>query len=114
MRHAIGGYEIGVCVDADWWKQKTDRKMTVMKEDSDYNTRTTRLTLCFLPFAAVGRFYSDFDYVRERKQYEAYESKIENELRERGWQSERLESEVDYLGEEYAHRYMRVWVNAVN
>jgi hypothetical protein len=84
-----GGYELGLMLDEDWWKQTCEKNPTAdfakVKGETDHRFGKTRIPVVTLPYLAFDIFrirYDDYD--GSRKYWDA----IEKTLPQFGWTRE--------------------------
>jgi hypothetical protein len=109
MRPVIGGYEMGVSVNAEWWERNRHRKANVLKEHAESHFGSIRLVMCVLPSDVTLEFYRRPNYQLNRSR----RSELLDAITKDGWRAEAVASDFTYYGEHYEHRYMDVWTRAL-
>src|SRR5467141_684320 len=71
FRWGTKGYEIGLEVQNDWWKERCKsgelKELAKIKEHSDYLCGTTRLVIATLPYSEFAAYYQRVDYAQQGK-----------------------------------------------
>lgn len=104
-----GGYEIGLKVQYDWWKERCAsgelKELANVKEDRDHLCGTTRLLIATLPYSEFAAYYQNVDYAAQQKQQEAWDK----QLAAHGWQrKDDDDSEIRDPWSHVEHKYFSV------
>jgi hypothetical protein len=85
LRYGAKGYEIGLEVHDDWWRQlcKSGEVGVLAKSESSTNplTGTTRVTIATVPYTEFGFYYRSVDYIENPKVRE----EMDKQLATYGW-----------------------------
>lgn len=111
IKFGAKGYELGLAVLEEWWKQtcaedKT-KEIAKTKTGTDYLTGTTRLVVATLPYSEFRRYFYQVN--------EKHERNTNAQLAQNGWKREEIDSELQLLGapDEVKHKYFTVAHRAI-
>src|ERR1039458_5383227 len=106
IKGSFGGYSFGIRVHEEWWKENKARVAAgvVLEEDHEYNFGRVRLMLAILPYLVMNEFYIP--------PAPGHEDRVKEVVAKHGWTNEsRGGGEIPYYGEDYEHKYVKVWTN---
>jgi hypothetical protein len=104
-----GGYEIGLEVQVDWWKERCQsgelKGLANVKQHIDYMCGTTRLVVATLPYSEFAAYYRSIDYAELKKLQEEWDK----QLLTKGWQRKAdRDSEIPDPWFRVEHKYFSV------
>jgi hypothetical protein len=104
------GYRFGIRVLDGWWKQTKPKLIdssAILHEEPEWNFGRVKLTLAVLPLELTRQFFlSDYP----KKEQDVLKAKFSSHH----WETDRLgNAEIGYFGEEFRHKYMRVWAQVL-
>ncbi len=111
-----GGFDLGIEVDDDWWKQfcetAANKELTTIKTDSDPLRGTVRLVIATLPYAEFGVYLGSVEEYSS-KRAEREEQERDRILAKFGWVRDRDAEDLPYGPNEIEHKYFTVWYRAI-
>ncbi|MGA2301671.1 MAG: hypothetical protein ABSG77_13390 [Candidatus Acidiferrum sp.] len=110
FRWGAKGYEIGLEVQEDWWKERCQsgavKELANIKKDTDHLCGTTRLVIATLPYSEFAIYYQRVDYDKQGK----VEAERDKQLKANGWKrkEEDRDSEIRDPWSRIEHKYFSV------
>ena len=103
------GYELGLEVDSDWWRQLCDSgeigQLSKAENDTDYVSGITRLGVATLPYSEFVEYYETLSDDQKQKAQALRDEKLEVH----GWErEEEEESGIDDPWSRLEHKYFTI------
>jgi hypothetical protein len=110
FKWGVGGYEIGLEVHDDWWKDLSKDgevgELSKLTQHRDSRCGTTRLLIASLPYSEFSIYYQDVPYEQMQKHQDARDKLLE----EKGWkrQHDDPDAEIRDSWSRVEHKYFAV------
>ena len=96
FRHAVGGYDLGLNVREDWWKEivagNPDEEFAKTKVHFDYIIGEAKLIIATIPYAAFSLFHAKGG---DHKQMEKVWEAMDGQLALHGWKRQRSDPDAE-------------------
>ncbi|HET7107269.1 MAG TPA: hypothetical protein VFI38_10695 [Candidatus Acidoferrum sp.] len=110
FKWGMKGYELGLEVQADWWKERSQsgelKKLAKIEEHTDHLCGNTRLVIATLPYSEFAVYYQHVDYDKQGK----VQAERDKQLEANGWKrkEEDKDSEIRDPWSRIEHKYFSI------